>query len=89
MSGCTGLASQPGVLVFALLPQDEDKDGDVLSAFHTRSKFVFGGRGRATNHHPPQGRILTSFCPFLLHGADNEGGIGLISAFFRLQGAGD
>ena len=41
MSGCTGLASQPGVLVFALLPQDEDKDGDVLSAFHTRSKFAY------------------------------------------------
>ena len=41
MSGCTGLASQPGVLVFALLPQDEDKDGGVLSAFHTRSKFAY------------------------------------------------
>ena len=41
VSGCTGLASQPGVLVFALLPQDEDKDGGVLSAFHTRSKFAY------------------------------------------------
>ena len=40
-------------------------------------------------HHPPQGRILTTFRLFLLQGADNEGGFWLISAFFLLQGAGD
>ena len=39
-----GLAPQPEVQVFAFLPQDEGKDGVVLSAFHTRSKFAFGGR---------------------------------------------
>ena len=82
-----GLAPQPEVQVFAFLPQDEGKDDVVLSAFHTRSKFAFGGG--PPNHHPPQVRILTSFCPFLLQGVDNEGGIGLFSAFFMLQGAGD
>ena len=35
---------------------------------------------------PPQGRILTTF---LLQGANNEGGFGLISALFLLQRAGD
>ena len=48
-----------------------------------------GGWGGPPTHHPPQGRILTSFCPFLLHGADNERRIELIYAFFMLQGAGD
>ena len=55
-------------------------------------KFVserLGGGGGPPTHHPPQGRILTSCCPFLLQGADNEGGFGLISAFFVLQGAED
>ena len=84
-----GLAPQPEVQVFAFLPQDEDKDDVVLSAFHTRSKFAFGGRGRTTQPSPPQGRILTSFCPFLLQGADNEDAIGLISDFYMLQGAGN
>lgn len=36
-----GLAPQPEVQVFAFLPQDEGKDGVVLSAFHTRSKFAY------------------------------------------------
>ena len=87
VSECMGLAPQPEVQVFAFLPQNEGKDGVVLSAFHTRSKFAFGGG--PPNHHPPQVRILTSFCPFLLQGVDNEGGIGLISAFYMLQVAGD
>ena len=47
------------------------------------------GRGHPPTHHPPQGRILTTFRLFLLQGADNEGGFWLISAFFLLQGAGD
>ena len=41
VSGCMGLAPQPEVQVFAFLPQDEGKDGVVLSAFHTRSKFAY------------------------------------------------
>ena len=45
--------------------------------------------GHSPTHHPPQGRILTTFRLFLLQGADNEGGFWLISAFFLLQGAGD
>ena len=52
VSGCMGLAPQPEVQVFAFLPQDEGKDGVVLSAFHTRSKFAFGGRGRTTQPSP-------------------------------------
>ena len=44
---------------------------------------------RPFTDHPHQGQILTSFCPFLLQGADNKGGFGLISAFFMLQGAED
>ena len=47
------------------------------------------GGGHPPTHHPPQGRILTTFRLFLLQGADNEGGFWLISAFFLLQGAGD
>ena len=79
-----GLAPQPEVQVFAFLPQDEGKDGVVLSVFHTRSKFAFGGRGRTTQPSPTP---RTDFD--LLQSADNEGGIGLISAFFMLQVAGD
>ena len=45
-----------------------------------------GGGGGLPTHHPRAD--LTSFCPFLLQGANNEGGIELISAFFMLQGAG-
>ena len=63
----------------------------MLSCLHSTLEvnLRLGGGGGPPNHHPPQGRILTSFCPFLLQGVDNEGGIGLISAFFMLQVAGD
>ena len=33
-----------------------------------------GGRTTHPSTHPPQERILTTFCSFVLQGADNEGG---------------
>ena len=65
--------------IFPYLPRSLDSN---------RIKHKEEGGGSPADH-PPQGRILTSFCPFLLQGADNKGGFGLISAFFMLQGAGD
>ena len=59
-----GLAPQPEVQVFAFLPQDEGKDGVVLSAFHTRSKFAFGGRGRTTQPSPTPRTDFDYFLPF-------------------------
>ena len=56
-----GLAPQPEVQVFTFLPQDEGKDGVVLSAFHTRSKFAFGGRGRTTQPSPTPRIVFALF----------------------------
>ena len=65
--------------IFPYLPRSLDSN---------RIKHKEEGGGSPADH-PPQGRILTSFCPFLLHGADNERRIELIYSFFMLQGAGD
>ena len=48
-----------------------------------------GGEDHQPTTHTKSERILTTSALFLLQGADNEGGFGLIPALFLLQEAGD